>query len=308
MQLGCNKIYYWREMKKILLIVFMMFSSLNAEKKDVTVSIEPQKYFVEKIAGDKINVNVMVKPGFSPATYEPKTSQMKKLSDSIVYFGIDVPFEDTWLIKFKNANKKMLIVDTTDGIKKLKMEKHSHHENEEISHTDEHEDEKKHEDEGLDPHVWNDPLAVKIQAKNIYKTLLKIDSKNKDFYKKNYENFIKELDSLHQKIENILNPYKDKPFMVFHPSWGYFAKRYSLEQVAIESEGKEPKPKELVELIKEAKEHKIKIVFIAPQFSQKSAKIIANSIKGVVHTIDPLSNNWENNLINTAEKIADTYK
>ena len=96
--------------------------------------------------------------------------------------------------------------------------------------------------------------------------------------------------------------------MVFHPSWGYFANRYSLEQVAIEVQGKEPKPKELIELIKDAKEHEIKIVFVAPQFSQKSAKIIANSINGSVHIIDPLSINWEENLIKTAQKIADTYK
>lgn len=292
-------------MKAILLIISLIFTTLSAEKLDVTVSILPQKYFVEKIAGDKINVNVMVKPGFSPATYEPKTSQMKKLSNSIVYFGIDVPFENTWLIKFKNANKKMLIVDTTDGIKKLKMEKHSHHEDEKKH---DHEDEKKHEHEGLDPHVWNDPLAVKIQAKNIYKTLLKIDSKNKDFYKKNYESFLKELDLVHQKIENILKPYNGKAFMVFHPSWAYFAKRYSLEQVAIESEGKEPKPKELVELIKDAKEHNIKIIFVSPQFSQESAKTIAKSIGGNVIAIDTLSLDWDNNLVETAKIIANTYK
>lgn len=313
-------------MKNILLIIFIITTSLSAQIKDVTVSILPQKYFVEKIAGDKINVNVMVKPGFSPATYEPKTSQMKKLSNSIVYFGIDVPFEDTWLSKFQNANKSMLIVHTSDGIKKLKMQEHSHHdeekhedekkhehdeEHEHEKHEDEHEkheDEEKHEHTGLDPHVWNDPLSVKIQAKNIYETLSKVDSENKLFYKKNYEAFLIELDSLHKKIENILKPHKNKAFMVFHPAWGYFANRYSLEQVAIESEGKEPKPKELVELIKDAKEHKIKIVFVSPQFSQKSAVTIAKSINGKVIAIDTLSLDWDNNLVKTAEIIANTYK
>jgi zinc transport system substrate-binding protein len=304
-------------MKKILLMIFLMLSSLSAEKKDVTVSILPQKYFVEKIAGDKINVNVMVKPGFSPATYEPKTSQMKKLSTSLAYFGIDVPFEDTWLKKFQNANKNMLIVHTSDGIKKIEMAKHEHHD-EHDTHKEEHHDghdehkEEKHDDhdehEGLDPHVWTDPLSVKIQAKNIYETLLKVDSENGLFYKKNYESFLLELDVLHEKIDAILKPYKNKAFMVFHPSWGYFAKRYSLEQVAIESEGKEPKPKELVELIKDAKEHNIKIVFVAPQFSQNSAKTIAKSINGTVISIDTLSLDWDNNLIKTAEVIANTYK
>lgn len=298
-------------MKKIFLIVFLMLSSLSAEKINVTVSILPQKYFVEKIAGDKINVNVMVKPGFSPATYEPKTSQMKKLSSSAVYFGIDVPFEDTWLKKFQNANKNMLIIHTSDGIKKLAMQEHSHHEHEhkdnhDEEHKDSHDDE--HEHEGLDPHVWNDPLSVKIIAKNIYETLAKVDNSNKLFYKKNYESFLVELDLLDKKITDILKPYENKAFMVFHPSWGYFAKRYSLEQVAIESEGKEPKPKELVELIKDAKEHNIKIVFVSPQFSQKGAKTISKSIKGRVIAIDNLALDWDNNLIKTAEVIANTYK
>ena len=338
-------------MNKIILIALMMITSLYATKKDVTVSIVPQKYFVEKIAGDKVNVNVMVKQGFSPATYEPRTSQMKKLSTSSVYFAIGVPFEKSWLEKFEHANKSMLIVHTDEGIKKLEMAEHSHHEeeghdehahekhdeHEEYGHKkhddhddheehghekhddheehghekhDDHADEKhdEHEHEGLDPHVWLDPILVKTQALNIYNTLIKIDEANSSFYKTNYENFIKELDTLNEKLAGILKPYEHKAFMVFHPSWGYFANRYSLEQVAIEVEGKEPKPKELVELIKDAKEHKIKIVFVAPQFSQKSAKIIASSINGNVVTIDPLSKDWDKSLINTAVKIADTYK
>ena len=287
-------------MKKIILIIFVMLSSLSAEIKDVTVSILPQKYFVEKIAGDKINVNVMVKPGASPATYEPKTSQMKKLANSSIYFAIGVAFESSWLEKFQNTNKNMLVVDTSKGIEKLGMEKHSHHEE------DKHEEHA--ENEALDPHIWNDPILVKIQAKNIYDALLKLDNANASFYKENYENFLKELDLLDVKLRTILKPFEHKAFLVFHPSWGYFAKRYSLEEVAIESQGKEPKPKELVELIKDAKEHNIKIVFVSPQFSQKSAKTIANSINGSVLVIDPLAKDWEENLIKTAQKIADTYK
>lgn len=302
-------------MKKLLIITFLMLSSLNAQVKNVTVSILPQKYFVEKIAGEKINVNVIVKPGFSPATYEPKTSQMKKLADSSIYFAIGVPFEKSWLKRFQNSNKNMLIVDTSKSIKKLEMEKHSHHEEEKHEEHHDHDEDTNHDEhheheehESSDPHIWNDPILVKVQAKNIYDALIKLDNTNASFYKKNYENFIKELDLLDVKIESILKPFEHKAFLVFHPSWGYFAKRYSLEQVAIESQGKEPKPKELVELIKDAKEHNIKIVFVSPQFSKGSAETIAKSINGYVHVIDPLSENWEENLIQTAQKIADTYK
>lgn len=281
-------------MKKSFLLVALFMSALFS--KEVTVSILPQKYFVEKIAGDKIEVNVMVAPGSSPATYEPKTSQMKLLSKSLAYFAIDVPFEKVWLEKFETANSKMLIVDTADGIQKLEIQKHEHH------------DEDVHEHSGLDPHIWLDPLLVKIQAKNIYEALVKIDVENSSFYKTNFENFEKELDSLNEQIRDILKPYAHKAFMVFHPSWGYFANRYDLEQIAIEVQGKEPKPAQLVELVQEAKKHDIKIVFVSPQFSQKGAQTISKSINGNVAVINPLSEKWDENLIKVAKDIANTYK
>ena len=293
-------------MKRILFLFIAAFTILNASKQELTVSISPQKYFVQKIVKDKFDINVMVKPGASPHTYEPKSSQMKSLSNSKIYFYTGVSFENAWLDKFKLSAKNTIFVDTAVGIEKLAMEAHSH----EGEEHDEHKDEAKHdhENEALDPHIWLDPILVKIQAKNIYDAIVKIDSQNSDFYKTNYEEFIKELDALDENIKTILTPYKDKAFMVFHPSWGYFAKRYDLEQISIEIEGKEPKPNELVELIEEAKKYDIKIVFVAPQFSQKSAKTISKNINANVVVIDPISGNWKESMLDTANQIANSYK
>ena len=331
--------------------------SFFANAKEVTVSIVPQKFFVEKIAQDKIKVNVMVKPGFSPATYEPKTSQMKRLAESLVYFSIGVPFEQVWLERFASSNKSMKIVDTSVGIEKLAMVAHTHHDEEhehekhedeehhehdshekEAHHDEEHEheyhdhdkkehdhdehhDHEKHEKEvhhdeheghhhedGLDPHIWLDPILVKQQAKVILETLVSIDVNNKAFYEKNYQAFITQLDQLHNQLEELLHDSHDKAFMVFHPSWGYFAKRYDLEQIAVEKEGKEPKPKELTQLIEEAELHNIKVVFVAPQFSQKAAKVIAQSVKGDVVFIDPLAYDYYNNLMKVAKSIKKSYQ
>lgn len=314
-------------MKYILISIFL---SIYAFAYDVTVSILPQKYFVEQIAKDKVNVNVMVKPGFSPATYSPKTSQMRKLSKSKIYFSIDVPFENAWLEKFKYSNKNMIIVDTANNINKIEMTKHEHHdehEENETHHEEKDHDKHKHHEEhgenethhvkkdhdehnhdGLDPHIWLDPSLVKIQAKTILEALINIDKKNKDFYTSNYKNFIKEINTLDTKIKNILKNNKDSAFMVFHPSWNYFAKAYDLEQIAVEKEGKNPKIKEIIELVKEAKEHNIKIVFVSPQFSQNSAKKIASSINGKVVNIDPLALDWKNNLIKVANSIKNSNK
>ncbi|GGD33403.1 cation ABC transporter substrate-binding protein [Malaciobacter pacificus] len=298
-------------MKKLFVVLIFLFSWTFLSAKEISVSILPQKYFVEKIVGDKFNVNVMVKPGSSPATYEPKTSQMRDLVKSDIYFSIDVPFEKVWLEKFKQSAKNTLFVDTSKGIEKLAMEAHSHGEeqhHEEDKHEEHDHEEHAHDHGGLDPHIWLDPILVKIQAKNIYDAVSKIDSKNSEFYKANYEVFIKELEQLDNNIKDILKDVEHKPFMVFHPSWGYFAKRYHLEQVSIEVEGKEPKPNQLVEIIEDAKKHNIKVVFVAPQFSQNSAKTISKSLNANVVTINPLSLKWDEELIITAKEIEKSYK
>ena len=295
-------------MKKILFLCIAFFTLLNASKPEITVNILPQKYFVEKIVKDKFEINVMVKPGSSPHNYEPKPSQMKSLVNSKAYFLVGDPFEQAWMDKFKQNAKNTLFVDTTKGIEKIQMQEHDHHDEATVDAKHDEHDHEKHDHSGFDPHVWLDPLLVKIQAKNIYEAMVEIDSHNSDFYKTNYEEFIKELDTLDENIKTILSPYKDKAFMVFHPSWGYFAKRYDLEQISIEIEGKEPKPNELVELIEEAKKHDIKIVFVAPQFSQKSAKTISKNINANVIAIDPISGNWKESMLDTANQIANSYK
>ena len=298
-------------MKKILFLLISIIGILNASTPQITVSILPQKYFVEKITKDKFEINVMVQPGASPHTYEPKTSQMKALAASKVYFSTGVAFEHVWLDKFKKNAKDTLFVDLSTGIEKLAMAKHEHHDEDTLENEhkgNEPESKDNHDDEdGLDPHIWLDPILVKTQAKNIYDTMVKVDVQNADFYKTNYEEFLKELDELDANLKTILTPYKDKAFMVFHPSWGYFAKRYDLEQIPIELQGKEPKPNELVELIKDAKEHDIKIVFVSPQFSQKSAKTISQNINAKVATINPMVEDWSEGLIITAKEIASSY-
>lgn len=284
-----------------------MLSILNASIAQLTVSILPQKYFVEKIVKDKFEVNVMVNPGASPHTYEPKSSQMKSLAASKAYFYTGVSFEKVWLDKFKQNSKNTLFIDMAKDIQKIEIAKHEHEDEHKNEKQEKHEDEK-HDHSGLDPHVWLDPILVKVQAKNIYEAMLVIDPLNADFYKTNYEEFLKELDILDENIKTILKPYSQKAFMVFHPSWGYFAKRYDLEEISIEVEGKEPKPNELIELIHEAKKHDVKIVFVSPQFSQKSAKTISKNIGASVISIDSLAENWNESLINTAKQIANSYK
>jgi zinc transport system substrate-binding protein len=255
----------------------------------ISVSIEPQKYFVEKIGGDNVAVNVMIAPGVDPHTYEPKPEQLKQLSKTQAYFTVGVSLEDAWKARLQSVNPKMLVVDTSKGVEKLPLEEHEH----------------EHEHGSLDPHIWLSPKRVKLQAETIYQTLVQIDPQNQAKYQANLEGFIQEIKTLDQDIQENLKNVKSRKFIVFHPEWGYFAKDYGLEMVSIEVEGNEPSASELAALIKSAKAEKIKVIFAQPEFSTKSSETIAKEIDGQVMTISAFSPDWSNNLRQVSKKMSE---
>ena len=168
------------------------------------------------------------------------------------------------------------------------------------------EHEHEHHDHGgsKDPHVWTSPKNVKIIAKNIYTALVLKDTKNKDYYKKNYLTFLEEIASTDNKIREILLDLpSNSKFMVFHPSWQYFAKEYSLIQLVIEVEGKEPKPKTLKKIIDEARKENVKVIFAQEEFSDKSARVISQQLGIKLLKETPLASAWSQNLIKMAKAI-----
>ena len=248
---------------------------------NVTLSILPQQYFVERIGGENVAVNVMVLPGESPATYEPKPDQLRALSEAQAYVSIGVPFEQAWLERISSANPDMLMVDTTQGIERLGDPEHP------------------------DPHIWLSPRLVKIQAQTIYEALAQLDPEHQTAYHANLERFLEDIDALDADIRSTLSGLEQRKFMVFHPSWGYFARDYDLEMIPIEIGGQEPSAAELTALIERAQAEDIRVIFAQPQFSTKKAQTIAEEIDGEVLLIDPLAPDWLDNLRQVTATFAD---
>lgn len=251
-----------------------------AEKLNIVVSIVPQKYFVERIGGEFVNVSVMVQPGESPATYEPKPEQMVELTKAAAYISIGVPFEEAWLEKIKAANTNMKMVDTTQGIERMVTP-----------------------NGGFNPHIWLSPALVKIQSETIYKALVELDPAHEDQFKANLDAFLKDINALDAEIRATLEKTASKKFIVFHPAWGYFAREYGLQEIPIEVGGQEPSAQELAGLIEKAQTENIKVVFVQPEFSQEDAKTIAKEIGGKTLSIDTLNPDWLGNL----KKVAETF-
>lgn len=292
---------------------------------DVFVSIPPQKFFAERIGGERVRVHIMVPPGASPHTYEPRPQQMVSISRADLYFTIGVEFETVWMKKLATANPAMTIVRTQAGIPKIPISGHHDHDRDEHAHEghDHHDhethghdgngDEENHHDNhahenGLDPHIWLSPPLVKQQAAAILRALQQADSEGREGYQQRYDRFVREIDTLDQELRALFSEQQETRFLVFHPSWGYFAKAYGLQQIAIESEGKAPKPAQLKRIIETMRELGIRVIFVQPQFSARSAELIARSVDGEVVFVDPLAENWLANMRAVADKFKEALR
>ena len=265
------------------------------ELAQVTVSILPQAYFVERISGGSIGVNVMVGPGEEAHTYEPKPDQMRALSQ--VFFTIGLEYEDVWVPRFEDINPNLVIFDLAEGIQRIPLSTDHAHHDEEDSHEEEAED-------GLDPHVWLSPENGRIIAENTLAALTALVPESADLFQENYQALIADIDRVDRKISDTLSSLEQRQFMVFHPAWGYFADQYNLDELAVQVGGQDPSASELASLIEVAQNEKIKVIFIQPTFNTASAEAIAQEIGAEVAVIDPLAEDWLSNLQSAAEAFA----
>lgn len=279
-----------------LTAVLWSTGTISAETLTVFVSILPQKTMVERIAGPDARVLVMVRPGRSPATYEPTPRQMQALTEASLYFRVGVAFEEAWIERIQEIHPGLRMIDTRQGITlrpledkqvSLKLETGTHGQTGQ-GHA--------HPLGRLDPHFWLDPNLVKIQARTMFEALAQERPQNRETYQKHLEQLLLELSQLDGELRAMLSGLTDRRFLVFHPSWGYFAAAYDLEQIAIEQGGKEPGPRSLARLIEYCQAQDLRTILVQKQFSDRSARAVARAVQGRVLAVDPLAADYFANL------------
>ena len=254
------------------------------------------------MGGKHVQVEVLVGPGQSPHTYSPTPAQVAALQECDAYFSIGLPFESRLLAKILSSRPDLNVVDNTTGIELLMMDaddEHEHDHGEEDAHGP-----------GLsaaapDPHIWLDPKRVRTIAQNIFVELCMLDPDRREEYRSNLEAFKKDLSELDARITDILAPLAGREFFVFHPAYGYFGDSYGLKQKAVEIEGKEPTPRQIIQLIEQARAANVKVIFVQPQFADSSARAIAGEINGAVVSLDPLARDYLKNMSEMADKLAE---
>lgn len=262
----------------VIAIFFMHGNEVERDQKIVVgVTILPQSDFVRNIAEDQVDIIVMTPPGADPHTYEPSPEQLRAISNAKIYFkvGSGIDFEKTWMKKLEDLNPDMVVVDGSKDIKIIDN----------------------------DPHIWLSPRNAIKMVENFYDELVRIDPVNKDLYEHNKNKFIVELADLDKELRDKFNQYDNKAFLVYHPSFGYLAKEYGLAQIAVEAEGKEPTPQDIRRCIDLARELNLSYVFLEPQFPKRYAETIAKEIGGKIVYIDPLPENYIENMIKLLDML-----
>ena len=288
-------------MQKIIVasvIMLLIACSQRADQIDhggisVLVSVVPQKYFVEQIAGGLVQISVLIPPGANPATYEPSPSDMRMVSSADVWFTIGLQLEATWIHDFLSLNEQLRIAETIEDVQRLPIGRYG------IPGEN-----GGHDHSSYDPHVWLSPELVKTQAIAVCDALCEIDPDNCETYSTNLARFLGETEDLQNDIQLLLGIHAGEGFMVFHPAWGYFADEFKLVQVPIEISGSEPSPAELARLVDFGRSSSAKVIFVSPQFSESSAETIAHELGATVVFIDPLELDWAENLLFVAHELA----
>jgi zinc transport system substrate-binding protein len=269
----------------LLLVVPLLCGCVSQEevpsgKIRVAATIAPLGEFVEIVGGDKVEVTVIVPPGAEPHTFEPTPSQMREVAKADLYVmnGAGLEF---WMNKVLKVNKKMAIVDSSKGVALLQ------------------------ESGGeMDPHIWISLRNAGLQVNNICSGLVQVDPTNKDYYTKNRDNYLQELQSLDEELSRSFISTKSKIFIVHHPAWAYFARDYGLEEVPLMENEKEPGPKYLGEVVDLAKKNNIMTIFVEPEYNPKAAEVIAREMNASIISLDPLAKNYLENMTRAGREIA----
>ncbi len=259
-----------------------------ADGPSVVVSLLPEAFLVDRIGSGDIDTVVLVGPGDNEATYSPSPAKLAALDAAGVWFTIGVPFETAWKPRILRDRPGLEVIDLAEGLPKRAIEDHGSH------------------DHGgaPDPHTWTDPRLMARMALRVGQALEQLDPPRAARYVRRARALHDELLSLHRELEELLAPVAGGTFVVFHPSWGYFADAFGLRQLPIETGGHEPGPRALASLVEAARAAGARAVFVQPQFSKQSARAVAQALDAEIVEADPLARDYIENLRQVARQVA----
>ncbi|WP_282917967.1 metal ABC transporter solute-binding protein, Zn/Mn family [Porphyromonas macacae] len=257
----------------------------NIDKLTIAVSITPQQELLQILADTLVNIWTIVPEGKNPEIYDPTPQEMRKLSDCNAYFYVgDLGFETAWSERIGKLNNRIRIFRLTPP--------HHHHEGEHHRHDE------------CDPHVWTSPDGIYLLAENMLSALCTIDPENEPVYEQGMQRLSESINNVRNKVNETLKEVTNKAFVIYHPSLTGFAREFGFKQLTIEQNGKEPTPEDLKRIVDEAKSLNVKVVFIQKEFNTELAMSVAKEIGAEIVKIEPLSANWQEQILSISKALA----
>jgi zinc transport system substrate-binding protein len=262
-----------------------------------------------------VEVTTMLAAGGSEHAVELRPRQLAALERAHVYFKVGHPaflLESQRIVPLLRPRPDVLIVDMLPGLAvspaPADLPADPPADNDAADEAPGHGHEHGHAHGGEDPHVWLAPSVMRAAARNLERSLQQVDPAHAGDYARNRDAVERELDGVDARIRALLGetmpaPSSNRRFLVYHPAWGYFAREYGLEQVAIEEEGKEPSPLRLIQLIERARALEVDTVFVQRGMSTRSAKVVARELGARVVELDPMALDWKAAMLHAAQQI-----
>lgn len=276
-------------------VVIAACARRTTDRPTITVSISPQKFFLDRIAGDKWDVRCLLGGSDNPENYDPTINQLLGLEHSRAYLRMgQLPFERTIIDKVRANNPDLKIYDTSEGIELITG-----------THTDcDHDHDGHGHSHDVDPHTWTSAKNARIIATNMLDALIDIDPANKDYYIDNYNRLSATIDSLDEAFTVKLAPERGTTFLVWHPSLSYFARDYGLNQLSLSPEGKEASVTQLQSAIDSAKAADVKVLFFQKDIDSRQARVANEQIGARLVDINPLSYDWDVEMKTIADALS----
>jgi len=272
------------------LFILLLACKAQSAQWTVFVSVPPQMEAVQKIAGENVQLEVLVPPGMNPENYTLNAKRISSLSRADAVFLIGVAFEKVLRSRLEGTLKAGVLIDTREGMTLRQMEEHDHG------------------GHGWDPHAWLNPENMQVHARHVEQALSRLDPERRELYQQRCEAYCRELQSLKQQLDAMLGKFNGRKVLVVHPAFGYLLDIYGIGQLAVEQDGKEPGARRLSELLRTAKSENHRVIFTQPQFSDKSARILMQNLKGSIVSLDPLPEQYSQGMLKLAQALLQGLK
>ncbi len=275
----------------LLFVICFALGACHEQRQDsgrvaVTTTIAPAASLIQAIGGELVSVTTLLPKGNNPENYEPTPRDIQSLSQSRGYFYIgDLGFEHSWIDRIRSLQPELplLRLDAT-----LQSADHGH----------------QHDGLVHDPHYWTSLRGLRAMSQTILSGLSAVDSVHRARYEEGEAELRRQLDSLEQTLRVRLRDLPSRSFVIYHPSLSEFASEWSLEQLVIEEDGKEPSPAHLERIIRKAREAGVKVVFVQKEFESKLVHSIASELGAKTYEINPLDGDWQGELLKIANALS----